>query len=168
MEIGDDVQVRACKADGTCYRWWRATVEAVEADGVVLVTPAGHRVEGIHRSWTSRFAIRAFYWPDRLYNVLEVYALDGTLVEIYVNISSPAVIEDSQVSFTDYELDIDRRPPGEAQLEDEDEFREAALRYGYSQAFQETCYQVAREMIELANSWVARGMPTVGPAQAQE
>ena len=30
-------------------------------------------------------------------------------------------------------------------IEDEDEFREAAARYGYSEAFQEACYEVARE-----------------------
>ncbi len=167
MEIGDHVQVRAYKADGTCYRWWRATVESVEANSVVLVTPAGHRVEGVDGGWTSQYAIRAFYWSDRPYNVLEVYAPDGRLVEIYVNISSRAVIEDSRVSFTDYELDIDRRLPGEARLEDEDEFREAASRYGYSKSFQEACYRVAREMIEVANTWVARGMPTSGTQDAQ-
>jgi len=93
------------------------------------------------------------------HNVLEAYAPDGRLLEIYVNVSSPAKIDDAQVTFTDHDLDVSRKPPREAVIEDEDEFLEAASRYGYSTAFQETCYRVAREAIRLANDWVARGMP---------
>jgi hypothetical protein len=39
MEIGERVQVEACKLDGARYRWWHATVEAVAADRIVLVMP---------------------------------------------------------------------------------------------------------------------------------
>jgi hypothetical protein len=45
IEVGERVRVRAYKSDETCYRWWWATVEAVEEERVVLVTPAGHQVE---------------------------------------------------------------------------------------------------------------------------
>lgn len=161
MQIGDTVQVRAYQADGTCYRWWQATVEAVEMDRVVLVTPVGHRVRDVHGGWTSQRLIRAFYWSNRWYSLLEVYVPHGGLEEIYVNISSPAAIGDSRVSFTDYELDVVRKPPYRAHLEDEEEFREAASQYGYTRAFQQACYRVAREAIELANNWVALGMPTI-------
>jgi len=167
MEIGDNVQVRAYKADGTCYRRWQATVEVLRTDMVVLVTPAGHRVEGIHGGWTSQYAIRGFYWSDRWYSLLEVYAPDGRLVEIYVNIGSPAIVEASHLTFTDYELDVSRRPPHSAHLEDEEEFREAASRYGYSKAFQQACHRLAREAIKLANNWVAKGMPTVEARKGQ-
>jgi protein associated with RNAse G/E len=124
-------------------------------------------VEGVDGGWTSQYAIRAYYWPDRPYNVLEVYAPDGRLVEIYVNISSPAVIGHSRVSFTDYELDVSRRPPDTARLEDEDEFREAASRYDYSDAFQKTCYRLAGEAIKLANNWVALGLPATEAARGE-
>ena len=46
MQIGDSVQVRVYKSDGTYYRWWHATVETVEVDRAVTITPVGHRVEG--------------------------------------------------------------------------------------------------------------------------
>ena len=163
MRVGDSVQVRAYKSDGTCYRWWYAAVEAVEPDKLVLVTPYGHLVEAHDADWVSEYAIRAYYWPDRWYSLLEAYTADGELAEVYVNIGSPAVIEDSQVRFTDYELDVSRRPPGDARLEDEDEFQEAAAKYGYSEEFQRTCYEVTREALDLANHWVARGMPA-GPS----
>jgi protein associated with RNAse G/E len=167
MQIGEKVQVRAYKSDGTCYHWWQATVEAVEPGKLVVVTPAGHRVEDIDGGWTSEHAIRAYYWRDRWYSLLEVYAPDGRLSPVYVNISSPAEIEDSQIRFTDYELDVSRKPPEDARIVDEDEFREAVSRYGYSPKFQQACHQVAREAMEMANRWAAGGMPTISSQSAE-
>jgi protein associated with RNAse G/E len=157
LQIGSPINVRAYKSDGTCYRWWTGTVEAVEPDRIVVTNPAGHRLHTPDGGWTSKWAIRAYYWPGRWYSVLEAYEPDGTLVEIYVNINSPVEIGDTQLSFTDYELDVSRELPNPARLVDEDEFEEAALKYGYSPEFQQTCYQVAQEAIEVANNWVAKG-----------
>jgi protein associated with RNAse G/E len=159
MEIGERVQVHAYKLDGTCYRWWHVTVEAVEADKVVVVAPVGHRVEGVSGARTSEHAIRAFYWLDRWYSLLEVYAPDGTLEEVYVSIASPARIEGARIWFVDYELDVSRKPPHEALIVDEEEFLEAVSRYGCSQEFQQACYRAAREAMGVANRWVAHGMP---------
>jgi protein associated with RNAse G/E len=159
LQVGSDVQVQAYKSDGTCYRWWNGTVEAAEPDRVVVITPVGHQVYNAEGGWRSRWAIRAHYWPDRWYSVLEVYQPDGTLAEIYVNINSPVKIGDAQLCFTDYELDVSRVLPGQARLVDEDEFQEAVSTYGYSTEFQETCYRVAREAIQVADNWVARGLP---------
>jgi protein associated with RNAse G/E len=158
MQIGDRIRISAYKADGTCYRWWTATVEAVEEDVVVTVNPPGHRVEGSGGGWISRRGIRSYYWLDRWYSLLEAYALDGTLEEIYLNINNPVQIVDSGLRYTDYELDVSRELPQAARIVDEDEFAEAAREHGYSQAFQEHCYEVAREAVEVANRWVAKGM----------
>jgi protein associated with RNAse G/E len=162
MKPGDRVQVRAYKSDGTCYRWWTATVESAAPDELVLVIPAGHPIEDPGGSFVSGDALRSYYWPGKWYSLLEAYAPDGELCEIYVNISSPVEIDGLQMRFTDYELDVSRRPPGEAELMDEDEFQEAAIEYGYSDEFQRLCCQAAREALDLANRWVPRGIPTSG------
>lgn len=159
VEIGEAVKVKAYKSDGTCYRCWSVTVEAVEEDRIVVTTPPHHPVEGVAGGWISKYAIRTVYWFDRWYSLLEVYTPDGRLDEIYVNINSPVEIEDSQIRYTDYELDVSRIPPHEARIVDQDDFREAAARYGYSEAFQRTCYRVAHEAVDVANRWVAGGMP---------
>jgi protein associated with RNAse G/E len=161
MQIGDRVQVKAHKSDGTCYRWWTGTVESVGPDELVLVTPVGHPIEDPGGNFISPNALRVFYWPAKWYCLLEAYAPSGELTELYVNINSPIEIDGLRMSFTDYELDVSRRPPGEARLEDEDEFQEAAAEYGYSEEFQRACYEVAREALDLANRWVARGMPAI-------
>jgi protein associated with RNAse G/E len=161
LQVGSQLQVRAYKSDGTCYRWWTATVEAIEQDQVIVATPAGHRLHTPDGDWTSKWAVRSYYWPDRWYSVLEVYRADETLAQIYVNINSPVEISDAQLLYTDYELDVSRELPGQARIVDEDEFQEAALTYGYSPEFQQTCYRVANEALEIANHWVAKGMPTI-------
>jgi len=161
LRVGDRVQVSAYKSDGTCYRWWTATVETVGPDQLTLVTPVGHPIEDPGGNFVSENALRVFYWPGKWYCLLEAYAPDGELVEVYVNISSPMEIDGLQMRFTDYELDVSRIPPGEAKLMDEDEFQEAAAEYGYPEEFQRACYQVARAALDLANRWVARGMPTI-------
>jgi protein associated with RNAse G/E len=163
---GDRVHVRAYKAGGTCYRWWTAIVEIANPDELVLVTPVGHLIEDPGDSFVSPNALRVFYWPGKWYSLLEAYAPDGKLVEIYVNISSPVETDGLQMCFTDHELDVTRRPPGEAELVDEDEFQEAAIEYGYSEEFQRACYAAAREALDLANGWVARGMPAFGANDA--
>lgn len=83
-----------------------------------------------------------YYWPNRRYSLLEMYRSDGTLDEIYVDITSPV------------------------EIVDEGEFREAMSRYGYSEEFQQACYEAAREGVDVANGWVAGGMPTVDPGRA--
>lgn len=90
-----------------------------------------------------------------------MYAPDGTLHEIYVNIASPVRIEESRIWFVDYELDVSREPPHEARIVDEEEFLEALSRYGASQEFQQACYRAARQAMEVAGRWVAHGMPPI-------
>jgi hypothetical protein len=47
MQIGQSVYMSAYKADGTCYPSWCAMVDAIEAEGVVVVTPVAHRLEDV-------------------------------------------------------------------------------------------------------------------------
>jgi len=157
VQIGEQIQVKAYKSDGACYRWWRATVEAIEEDRIVTVAPAGKRVEALNGGWISTGAIRTFYWLHKPYSLLEIYSLAGELGEIYVNINSLVQIEPGQISYVDYELDVTLQPPGVARIVDQDEFAEAVLLYGYTNEFQQFFYQAAEEAVHLANGWVAKG-----------
>ncbi len=83
----------------------------------------------------------------------------ATLIEIYINIAAPPEFENGIMSFKDHELDVSRYPPKPAELIDEDEFAEAAVKYQYSKEFQEKMYSAAEEALELANHWKARPVP---------
>ena len=63
------------------------------------------------------------------------------------------------MSFKDHELDVSRYVPKPAELIDEDEFAEAAIKYQYSKEFQEKMYAAANEALELANHWQAHPVP---------
>jgi protein associated with RNAse G/E len=163
LQAGSKVQMRAYKSDGTCYRWWTSTVEAIEPDQIIVASPPGHRLHTPDGDWTSRWAVRSYYWPGRWYSVLEIYQPEGTLAEIYVNINSPVEIGENQLCYTDYELDVSRELPDRARIVDEDEFQEAVSKYGYTAEFQQTVYRIAKEAVDVADNWIAKGMPTVDP-----
>lgn len=160
MKPGDKIHVRARKADGTVYRSWHTTIESVDADSIVTISPAGGMVEDRTRvSYQIKHILRSYYWFDKFYNLIEVFDTQGNLIEIYINIASPPELEDGLLSFKDHELDVSRYPPKAAELIDEDEFAEAAVKYQYTQEFQNRMYSVAEEAIELANHWKARLFP---------
>jgi len=161
---GQVVRVSAFKADGTRYRTWQASVESTAADRLVLIAPAGHVVHALGGDWLSPWAIRAVYWPGRHFALLEVFSADGQIEELYANIASPVRIDGNDVWFTDHEIDVSLRPPGPARIVDEDEFAEAAARYGYSDDFQQECYRAAGEAVEIIRGWIPGAMPSFSPA----
>lgn len=160
LRTGDEVKVSIYKSDGSRYRSWHATVEEASPDRIVTITPIGHLVDDTEGAWVAQSSVRAYYWTDRPYSLLEVYRPNGELGEIYVHISSPVEARGLELHITDYELDVVRQPPGLAHVVDEDEFAEAVITYSYSDAFQAFCYRAVREALALANGWEASGMPT--------
>ena len=160
MKIGDTIHARACKTDGTVYRSWHTTIESVDADSIVTISPAGSSVVNIKgEEYPIRHHYRSYYWFDKFYNLLEIFETSGELFHIYINVASPPEFENGIMSFKDHELDVSRYPPKPAELVDEDEFAEAAVKYQYSKEFQEKMYSAAGEAIELANHWKAKPVP---------
>lgn len=157
-KVGDRLTVRIFKRDGQRRGSWQATVESVSNDRIVTFDQPGNLVtDPIKGNWQAQQAIRAYYWLDRPYNLLEVYRPNGELEEIYVHIASPIVLKNGEIHFTDYELDV-VKPAGETtKIVDEDEFEEATVRLGYSPEFCESCWQTARALISLVENWQVAG-----------
>ena len=134
MKIGDQIQVSACKTDGTVYRSWYAIIESLDDNSIITIAPAGSTVEhkSINGKGTIEHHLRAYYWFDKFYNLIEVFDVSGKLVEIYINVASPPEFEHGGMSFKDHELDVSRYPPRDAELIDEDEFAEAVSTYQYT------------------------------------
>jgi len=153
MQPGDELRIEVYKADGRIFRRWPASVEQVEPDRVVTWSPVGHVVRGRERDWVAPWAIRAVYWHDRPYNLLEVYRAGGELFELYVHVGSRPFLHDLVLSWTDYELDVILKPGGQPKLVDEDEFAEASVEYGYSPEFQAECYRIAAEAATMVTRW---------------
>lgn len=68
------------------------------------------------------------FYTDRWYNIFEIYDRDdGKLKGWYCNITKPAVIEDSHVSYVDLALDLWVSTNGTRKVLDEDELEELGL-----------------------------------------
>lgn len=145
--------VRALKADGKAYRWWRATVSDITDDKVVLVTLPGTRVGGTERSWTTNHPVRTTYWYQRPYNLVESYRPDGSLRQLYVHIASKPHWRGRELVYTDHELDVVKRGDEPPRVVDVHEFNVAAEKYHYSPALQRRCWRAVDEALELIGWW---------------
>lgn len=136
-------------------------IESVDADSIVTISPAGSMVIDKTRlgDHPTKHHLRSYYWLNKFYNLIEVFDVDGELIEIYINVASPPEFENEIMSFKDHELDVVRDMPEPAKIIDEDEFAEAIVTYQYTKEFQEKMYAAANEAVELANHWQARPAP---------
>ncbi len=160
MKPGDQIHVRACKTDGTVYRRWQATIESVLTDSIVTIAPAGSSVFNINgEDYPLLHHYRAYYWFDKFYNLIEIFETNGELHHIYINVAAPPEFKNETMSFKDHELDVVKHPFKTAELIDEDEFAEAAVKYQYTKEFQAQMYAAAEEALELANHWQAKPSP---------
>jgi protein associated with RNAse G/E len=159
MRAGEIIYIRALKSDGSCYRHWRARVESISDEGIVTLNRPGDEVGGPAGGWEMKHTTRNFYWFAKPYNLAEVYHTDGRLKQIYIHIASPVRACDRDLIYTDYELDVVKKPGEGLLVRDEDEFAHACAAYGYSHEFQCSCRDAVNEAIEVASCWRVAGPP---------
>jgi uncharacterized protein len=150
----DEVRLEFTKYDGSPH--WSQVLRPLGEDehGLWLGSPAGgtwQRANG--RVYTNRQAQVLNCNPDRWWTATfnEVPAQTA----IYVDVSTPAHIFDGQVTAIDLDLDVRRLRDGTVLVEDEDEFADHQVRYGYP-----------AEVIAAARSaadWLAANITTAEP-----
>ena len=166
MKPGDTIWVRTSKADGRPHRWWQAQVEAVD-DGCVVVysaigSPIHHNPDRFPAAlFPLRHAIRSYYWPGWRHNLLEIYAADGRLVELYADITSPVEVGENEIAFIDHELDVSQLAGQAPRIVDQDEFAAGAVAFGYSDEFMHQCYELAEALLDVVAHWQPRGAALV-------
>jgi protein associated with RNAse G/E len=155
MKPDDAITVHALHADGQWYRRWPTTVESINDACIVTYSPANCPLEdAVRGSRTLPRAIRAYYWFDRFYNLVEEFAADGSLDEIYINIAGAPQMVEGGFSFIDHELDVSKQIGQPAVILDEDEFEAAIKQYGYQPEFIARCRAAVEAARELAERWL--------------
>jgi protein associated with RNAse G/E len=163
ISVGQTITVRALHADGECYRHWQATVERIDADVLVTLFMPGQLLHNLASDRPYENYIRTFYWFEQLYNLLEVYAPDGTFIELYINVAGKPKLNDNVLTFTDHELDVSMLPGHAPELLDEDEFAESIVRYAYTPEFVAQCRRVSQHILYVAQEWIPAGLQLLPP-----
>jgi len=151
QSYGDSLWLRAVNHDGTPH-WGHPALRADVSEGRII-TRTGYstivaREDG---AFTSNWATRGHYWPDRWYNVIRLQNPDGRLDGYYCNIARPMAFDGTTVRYADMQLDVRVFVNADGSLRwrllDEDEFEAAKAKYGYDDALVRRCYDAVDECI---------------------
>lgn len=160
VRVGERVRVTGLHADGQPYRWWNVIVQEVTDARLVVCRPLGEPVHDRGRLRTPETTWQHVLWADRYYLLTESYTASGEPRRLDLDIASPPRWTDAGIAYTDHELDVLKEPGGPTRVEDEDEFAEAIVQYGYGQELQARCRSALAEAIQLADTWTWLGCPT--------
>ena len=128
------VHVRFSKWDGRAH--WAFDMQRLGVDdhGVWLWAPAGTELRrGSEKPIAAQHAfvkvIAVGQWWTGIWN--DGLRSDGRSIRTYVDVISPAVWDGNTVRMVDLDLDVVRRSDGTVEVDDEDEFEDHKVAFGY-------------------------------------
>jgi protein associated with RNAse G/E len=125
LAVAAPVKVRKLRPDGSEVFSWTGEVLRCDSDGIVL--RALFNVDVVELGYTTfrrgDVFVEFYYW-NRWYNVFQISEPDGTLKGWYANVGEPAelLVERSELSYVDLDLDVWSDPDGTITVLDEPEF----------------------------------------------
>ena len=131
----ETVKVRFSKWDGRAH--WAFDMERLGVDdhGVWLWAPAGTELRrgsekpDRRRNTASSRSIAVGQWWTGIWN--DGPRTDGRSIRTYVDVITPAVWDGDTVRMVDLDLDVVRRSDGTVEVDDEDEFEDHKVAFGY-------------------------------------
>ena len=147
---GSRALLRATKYDGTAH--WIQPFQVVSDDGNLLVASYRARTP----IYTSRGEFRSpydslvYFWRDRWFNVFRLSRPQCGVSLWYCNVTTPSVLEGTNLSYVDLDLDVAVRPDGCIELLDSDEFETHSRLYGYPEDVMEAARCAAVSVAGLA------------------
>ena len=147
---GSRMLLRATKYDGTAH--WIQPFTVVSDDGHLLIA----RYRARTPIYTSRGEFRSpydscvYFWRDRWFNVFRLARPRCSVALWYCNVTTPPVLEGTQLNYVDLDLDVAVRPDGCIELLDSDEFEEHRRKYGYPGYVVDKAKQAAAAVASLA------------------
>lgn len=146
--VGHWLAIRSYKHDGTFHRAWdRGLVLDNTDDYIVVATKRAKVTEANGRKWFTKEPAVTIFSKHEWWNVICMFKKDG--VCYYCNIASPAIIEDGNIKYIDYDLDTKLFPTGEIRVLDEKEYQRHKLTYNYSNDLDRVLKYQTKETVEL-------------------
>ncbi len=105
LQIGSVVNIISFKHNSYIHRvWYKARVVKIDSEKIVVLTNHTRVQESTKRVWyTKEPAILVFYFK-KWFNTIAMFRPDG--IYYYTNISSPCVIENGDIKYIDYDIDL--------------------------------------------------------------
>lgn len=148
--IMDTYLLQSTKYDSSMhYRYPMRQVQAT-AEMLMLYTAPGTIVDSYRGQMVATRHSLSLYWTDRYYNVSVNWHSDWRPYSHYVNIATPATWGENDLHFIDLDLDVIWfAESDEVILDDEDEFEEHQVRFGYPQDLIELSRRSSVEVLDL-------------------
>ena len=122
LTISTWVRVQSFKHDGSLHRTWdNMMVVAADEDYVITGSSSSRVVECDGRIWYTKEPAISIYSLKHWFNVIAM--MKGKSVVYYVNIASPSLIDQHQIKYIDYDLDLRVFPDGSFKVLDRGEYK---------------------------------------------
>ncbi|MCQ2741775.1 MAG: DUF402 domain-containing protein [Bacilli bacterium] len=127
------IKVQAYKHDGSLHRQWSPSFVVEETDDYWVLCSRGSSVtENNGRRWVTREHAVFILFKKKWMNVIAMFKEGGGIC-YYVNIASPAVLDNGYLKYIDYDLDVKLYPDMVVKTLDEKEFERHVDTYGYGE-----------------------------------
>jgi uncharacterized protein len=144
------IPVHSTKYDGSLHYRYPSTLVREEGDLLLLYMRPGTAIESYRGAQVASNHTLQLYWSDRPYNLHVSWYADWCPRNHYVNIATPATWHDGSLRFVDLDLDVIwRSSTGEIILDDEDEFADHQVRFGYPPDLVERAIRSGAEVRDL-------------------
>ena len=129
LEVGDPLHVAMTKWGDRPHWEYDGVWLGTDDLGLWVGTPAGVRHHRPGLEFVSEVDTVTLFPRERWWAA--TFHAPGIWCTAYVDMATPAVLDGSVVRAVDLDLDVIRRESGEWYVDDEDEFEEHRVRYGY-------------------------------------
>lgn len=128
--VGHWLTIRCYKHDGNLHRWWdRGLVLENNDDFIVVATKRAKVTESNGRKWFTKEPAVTIFSKKEWWNAICMIKKEG--IVYYCNIASPSIIEDGNIKYIDYDLDVKLFNDGSIRVLDEKEYQRHRKTYNY-------------------------------------
>ncbi len=105
LKAGSIVNIISFKHNSYIHRvWYKAEVIFIDDEKIIVKTQRNKVQEGSKRVWyTKEPAVLVFYFK-KWFNTIAMFRPTG--IYYYVNLSSPCVVENGDIKYIDYDIDL--------------------------------------------------------------
>ena len=145
--VGHWLAIRCYKHDGSLHRIWdRGLVLENNDDYLVIATKRAKVTENNGRKWFTKEPAVTIFSKKEWWNVICMLKKDG--ICYYCNIASPAIIEEGNIKYIDYDLDAKLFPDGGIRVLDEKEYLHHKSIYNYNDDLDEVLRYQTKVIVE--------------------